>query len=172
MTVLVGNPKAKSRTRTVAEAVARRVAETAGAHLGDTIDLSDHAENLFAWQHEGLDALVDRVAASDLLVVASPTYKATYTGLLKAFLDRYGDDGLSGVTALGVMTGGSAHHALAVDTTLRSLLVELGASVPTRGLYFITSQLEQLDAVVETWAERHLVPGGPLGRAARSGGTR
>ena len=35
--------------------------------------------------------LVARVGEADLVVVASPTYKGTYTGLLKLFLDRFAD---------------------------------------------------------------------------------
>ena len=61
---------------------------------------------------KGLDA---EVAAADVVVVASPTYKAAYTGMLKAFLDRYGNNGLAGTVAVPVMTGGWAGHSLAVD---------------------------------------------------------
>jgi FMN reductase len=57
--------------------------------------------------------VIARVAASRLLVVASPTYKATCTGLLKAFLDRFPHQGLAGVTAVPLMLGASHAHALA-----------------------------------------------------------
>ena len=69
------------------------------------------------------------------LVVASPTYKAAYTGLLKLFLDQFAHDELGGLTTVPMMTGGSADHALAVDVHLRPVLVEIGASCPTRGLF-------------------------------------
>jgi FMN reductase len=36
------------------------------------------------------------------------------------------------------------------------VLVELGASVPTRGLYFVMEQMDELDAVVDAWAEVNL----------------
>jgi FMN reductase len=80
------------------------------------------------------------VAASEVVIVASPTYKATYTGLLKVFLDRFPHQGLGGVTAIPLMLGASDAHALAVEHTLRPLLVELGATVPTRGLFVLDSQ--------------------------------
>jgi len=54
-----------------------------------------------------------------------------------------------------VMTGGSERHAMAVDTALRPLLVELGASVPARGLFFVMTQMDVLDAVVDAWAEQN-----------------
>lgn len=166
LSVVVGNPKPSSRTRTVAEAVAERVANATGGTVARTVDLADHADHLFAWPHEELAALNEAVAASDVVVVASPTYKGAYTGLLKAFLDRYPNDGLAGVTAIPVMTGGNELHGMAVDTALRPLLVELGASVPTRGLFFYMERMGELDAVVDEWAEKNLATLGPRQREA------
>jgi FMN reductase len=163
LSVLVGNPKPRSRTLAIAEAVAERVAAATGASVARTIDLCDHADDLFKWPHDGIAVLNEAVAGSEYLVVASPTYKAAYTGLLKAFLDRYPNNGLAGVAAFPVMTGGSLVHAMAIDTQLRPVLVELGASVPTRGLFFEMSQMGEMDAVVDAWAQENLM------RLARSG---
>jgi FMN reductase len=167
LSIVVGNPKPQSRTLAVAEAVAERVAKATGAAVSRTVDLCDHAADLFQWPHEGLAALNDAVAASDYVVFASPTYKAAYTGLLKAFLDRYPNNGLAGVTAIPVMTGGSPTHAMAVDTSLRPVLVELGASLPTRGLFFVMSQMAELDAVVDDWAAQNLAAPAVLGPMTR-----
>jgi FMN reductase len=156
LSVVVGNPKPQSRTLAVAEAVAQRVAVATGATLARTVDLCAHADDLFKWPHDGLAALNEAVAASDFVVVASPTYKAAYTGLLKAFLDRYPNNGLAGVTAVPVMTGAAPEHAMAVDTTMRPLLVELGASIPTRSLFFLMTQMAEMDAVVDAWAHENL----------------
>jgi FMN reductase len=163
LSVLVGNPKPRSRTLAIAEAVAERVAAATGASVARTIDLCDHADDLFKWPDDGIAALNEAVAGSEYLVVASPTYKAAYTGVLKAFLDRYPNNGLAGVTAFPVMTGASLVHAMAIDTQLRPVLVELGASVPTRGLFFEMSHMGELDAVVDTWAQENLT------RLTRSG---
>ncbi|WP_416954404.1 NADPH-dependent FMN reductase [Nocardioides sp. T5] len=155
-TILVGNPKPASRTRHIAEAVA----EVLGVGEADriVIDLADHVDELFRWPSETMSALAETVTASDLLIVASPTYKATYTGLLKSFLDRFGGDALSGVTAVPVMTGASAGHSMAPDEHLRPLLVELGAMVPSRSLYFITEDMDRMDALVADWAGSSLAP--------------
>lgn len=151
--VLVGNPQARSRTRLVAEEVARALAQRTGARVDETIDLADHADRLFAFPDDGIDALLARVAAADVVVVASPTYKAAYTGLLKAFLDRYGGDGLRGVTAVPILTIGSPAHALAVEVSLRPLLVELGASVPTRGIAFPAAAVDERERIIGKWAD-------------------
>ncbi|MBA2934796.1 NAD(P)H-dependent oxidoreductase [Sphingomonas sp. CGMCC 1.13654] len=155
ITVLVGNPGAKSRTLALAQSLAEAIVSRLG--LDDaavqTIDLADHASELFDWGSATVSAFNTAVAGSDLVLVASPTYKAAYTGMLKAFLDRYDTNGLAGVIAIPVMTGGSPAHMLAPDTTLRPLLVELGASVPTRSLYVMTSQLDGMDAIFSQWLD-------------------
>jgi FMN reductase len=151
--VVVGNPKAGSRTLTVAAAVGDAIAAGLPSDTGiTTVDLADVAGQLFDWGSAEVSALTASVAAADVVVVASPTYKATYTGLLKAFLDRYDTNGLAGVTAVAVMVGAAPIHALAPELHLRPLLVELGASVPSRSLYVMESQLDDLDGVVAAWA--------------------
>jgi FMN reductase len=149
--VLVGNPKPRSRTLAVAEMLAGRVAELTGASHDRTVDLCDHADSLFHWPDDELAQLSADVAAAEIVIVASPTYKASYTGLLKAFLDRYPTGGLTGVTAVPVMTVADPAHSLSVEFTLRPLLVELGASVPTKGMSFLTSAMDESPALVEAW---------------------
>jgi FMN reductase len=156
LSVVVGNPKPQSRTFAIADALADRVCRATGAERKVTIDLVDHAKLLFEWPCPSIEALNLAVATSDFVIVASPTYKATYTGLLKAFLDRYAHDGLADVTAIPVMTASSPDHALAVEFTLRPLLVELGASVPTRGMYFSMGNMARMDAILDEWLEANL----------------
>jgi FMN reductase len=157
ITTIVGNPRIGSRTRMAAEAVAGSL-ETLAREQGravelNVIELAELAGQLFAYPSEASDATVALAMSSDLLVVASPTYKATYTGLLKAFFDRFGSNGLAGVVAVPVMLGGAPIHMLAVDTHLTPLLLELGAHCPTRGLFILESDLDRLDAVIATWLD-------------------
>jgi FMN reductase len=152
--IVTGNPKPASRTHSVALAVAEAVAkELPGAQTGPVVDLAGHAPRLFDWADEELTTLTAEVAAADIAIFASPTYKAAYTGLLKAFLDRYGSNGLAGVTAVPVMTGGWPGHLLAVEVHLRPVLVELGATVPSRGLYVTEPELADLPAAVGKWSD-------------------
>jgi FMN reductase len=153
--VVVGNLRPRSRTRAVAETVAAAAAAATG--LADAeqfvVDLADLGPRLFDWSSEEVRAAQSAVAACPLAVIASPTYKASYTGLLKAFLDWFSTTGLSGVTVIPVMVGAGAHHALAVEVHLRPVLVEIGATLPTRGLYVLESELDRLDDVVAAWIE-------------------
>lgn len=144
--IVVGNPKPKSRTLQVARTLVEHLVP---ADMSvQIIDLADHAGEIFAWPSDAISELTAQVAAGDLVVFATPTYKATYTALLKAFLDRYPANGLDGVVAIPLATGGDLTHAMGADTHLVPLLVELGAVVPGRSLYFVTSDMDILDTVV------------------------
>ena len=135
--VVVGNPKPASRTLDAARLVVR---EVTGAEPDAIVDLAELGPRLLDWSDEGVADLVEEVGAADLVIVASPTYKATYTGLLKLFLDRFaGRTGLRGV-AVPLMLGAGPGHALAAELTLKPLLVELGAVVPVRGLFVLEGE--------------------------------
>ncbi|MFF4993270.1 NADPH-dependent FMN reductase [Streptosporangium saharense] len=156
---VVGNPRTGSRTYTVAvqaaRAVAGRIGEGAEGEAGEVVDLSLLAPTLLAPQASPeVEAALDLVRRASVLVVASPTYKGTYTGLLKVFLDRLPGGALTSVVALPLLVLGDAKHSLAVEVHLRPLLVELGATVPTPGLAVIESQIPALDEVLDPWADR------------------
>jgi len=156
VTIVVGNPKPASRTLKLAELLVHKLLGTQPFTL-DIIDLADHTAEIFAWPSEHMAELNANAASSHLLVVASPTYKATYTGLLKAFLDRYPANALKGVVAIPVMTGADDGHSMAPVVNLGPLLVELGASVPFRGFYFPLTKMAQLDELVDAAADEYAV---------------
>jgi FMN reductase len=186
--VVTGNPKPGSRTLGVAQAVADTLATeldvsspppptSSAPQLTSSapppaasgrlvIDLAEHAASLFDPAAAELSRLSAEVAAADIAIFASPTYKAAYTGMLKAFLDRYGNNGLAGTVAVPVMTGGWPGHLLAVEVHLRPVLVELGATVPARGLYVTEPEFATLDEAIAAWAKtavplirRAVIPG-------------
>src|ERR1700733_13655992 len=151
--LVVGHPKARSRTLTLAEAIAAAAAGAAGLDGADrlTVELADLGPELFDWSSTRVKEAVEGIRSCSLVIVASPTYKASYTGLLKSFLDWFSTTDLLGVTVVPVMTGAGAHHALAVEVHLRPLLVELGATLPTRGLYVTEGELAEADVTISTW---------------------
>lgn len=148
--VVVGNPKPRSRTWDAA----RRVAAGLGGEPATSIDVADLGAGLLGWGDAHVSEAVDAVRASDIVVVASPTFKATYSGLLKLFLDQLGTgDGLSGVVAVPLMLGAGPAHQLAAELHLKPVLVELGATVPAPALYLLDSAAP--GGPVETdWLER------------------
>ena len=135
--VVVGNPKPRSRTYQAAHLVTEKLA---GRQPDLSVDLTDLGSALLDWSDSRVGDIVTAIQSSDLVVVASPTYKATYTGLLKLFLDRIAGGALAGVTAVPLMLGGHWRHALAADLLLKPVLVELGATCPTSGLFLLESE--------------------------------
>ena len=147
--VVVGNPKPLSRTRAAAELVATKLTGTAPEHVIDVVDLG---AALLGWGDPKVAEAKEIVKAADLLVVASPTYKATYTGLLKLFLDQFGAGELGQIPTVPLMLGGSPAHSLAPELTLRPVLVEIGASCPVPSLYLIDSEYETAPEL-DRWLE-------------------
>jgi FMN reductase len=145
--VLVGNPKAKSRTLDAAILVARKLS---GEQPHLVVDLADLGSGLLEWGNETVTRSIEAVQKADLLVVASPTYKATYTGLLKLFLDQIPSGGLKGIISFPLMLGAGPAHALAPELLLRPVLVELGAVCPAAGLYLIDKTYDQ-DPRLDEW---------------------
>ncbi|TDB80501.1 NADPH-dependent oxidoreductase [Actinomadura sp. KC216] len=155
ITVLVGNPRPGSRTSLAGVSAARAVSRLAGDDAEPhVIELAGLATHLFHRGNSSVAAAVRQVTETGLLVVASPTYKATYTGLLKAFLDRIDTGALAGTVALPLMVVGSAAHALAVEVHLRPLLVELGATVVTPGLAVEEDDVPRIEEITTAWAAR------------------
>jgi FMN reductase len=151
ISIVVGNPKPNSRTLQISQMLVRHLFGAEGYTLR-VIDLAEHAAELFRWPSAEMSDLNAAVAGSDFAVFASPTYKATYTGLLKAFLDRYPANGLKGLAAVSLMTGADKGHSMAPSAYLSPLLVELGATVPFRAFYFSINEMDRAEEIVEAFA--------------------
>ena len=142
--VVAGNPKPASRTLQAAVLVAEQLA---GRPPDVVIDVVGLGPGLLGWGDPQVKAAIESVQAADVAVVASPTFKATYTGLLKLFLDQIPSDGLAGVVAVPLMLGAGPGHALAPELLLKPVLVEIGATCPTRALYLIDTDFDNPDAL-------------------------
>jgi FMN reductase len=149
---VVGNPRPQSRTHGLARALTLELAHVLPGATAGEVDLAVMGSRVLDQADPGVAAAVARVLDADVLVVASPTYKATYSGLLKAFLDRLGTGSLAGKAAVPVLLGGAPNHQLAVDLHFAPLLLELGAAVPVRGLFVLESDVEGFPSFAAKWA--------------------
>ena len=148
----------------------RRRRPAAAGHAGrgtgpPRVDLADHASELFDVDSPTIEVLLESVAKSDVVVVASPTYKATYTGLLKAFLDRYPNDALA---RDGLHP---CHDRCGTDPRPRArgpLAAAPGRARrldPHAGVFVTEQQFDELDAVIEAWAADRPAQSGRRARA-------
>lgn len=151
VTVVVGNPKPASRTLNAATLVAQGLRPDA---TPEVIDLVTLGPGLLGWGDPAVTEAARTVAASELVVFASPTFKATYTGLLKLFLEQFdGGTGLAGVLAVPLMLGAGPAHALAPDLLLKPVLVEIGATTALPGLY-LSDRTFLEDGAIDAYTER------------------
>ncbi len=81
---------------------------------------------------EQLQAAIDRLAAADAIIAATPVYKAGMSGLFKSFVDVLDDDLIVAKPVLLAATGGTPRHALTIDDQMRPLFAYLRAlTLPT-----------------------------------------
>jgi len=84
---------------------------------------------------------VARVRAADAIVIGTPVYKASFSGVLKIFLDLLPQDGLADKLVLPLATGGSQSHMLALDYALRPVLASLAPRHILPSIYATSAQL-------------------------------
>jgi FMN reductase len=127
---LIGNPRAGSRTRLLTDDLLAALAPAGPARV---LELAELVGVSFGPQPAyGASAVVDpfeAVRSARLLVVSTPAYKGSYTGLLKIFLDQFGPGALAGAAAIPVAVAASPAHRDATASALSTLLSELGAAV-------------------------------------------
>ncbi len=144
MTVLLiaGSPSEKSRSAALLDGVQQRL-HARGAHVErlQIRDLSPQALILADFGHRSISHAIGRVANADVVVVATPVYKAAYSGVLKVFLDLLPQTALQGKTVLPLATGGSPNHMLALDYALRPVLQSLGARHILSSIYATDAQV-------------------------------
>ena len=126
-----GSPSHPSRSRALAE---RAVDLLGGGRIIDLAEL-DPSALLALSSDAGVDEARDAIAAADILVIATPVYRATYTALTKSIFDLLPPGGLADAVVIPIASGAGPDHRLAVDHGLRPLVASLeGWTTPT-GVY-------------------------------------
>lgn len=87
----------------------------------------------------------EKVAAAEIVVILTPIYKASYSGILKSYLDLLPQKGLENKTIIPIAIGGSIGHLLAIEYALKPVLSVLGATEILNTVYIIDQQINRLD---------------------------
>jgi FMN reductase len=134
-----GSPRSPSKSKALAEALLKAL-EARGfeTRLIDLALLPSDAL-LARLPSPEVDQAIVAVGDADIIVAATPTYRALYTGLLKCFFDLMPQSHLAGKNCVGVQTGLAAEHALAVEYGFRPLFSSLDG-VPVAVVYATDSQ--------------------------------
>ncbi|MFC4908376.1 NADPH-dependent FMN reductase [Actinomadura gamaensis] len=141
--VLAGSPSTTSRTAALAGHLAGRL-RSHGHDVGEVRVRDLPAGALLAADAgaPGIAEVVQAIADADGVLVATPVYKAAYSGVLKALLDLLPQFALAGKVVLPIMTGGSPAHVLAVDYALRPVLSSLGAEHIVPGWFVLDRHID------------------------------
>lgn len=141
-----GSPSAQSRSARLLGHV-RAQLERAGEQA-DHLDLRSLPADALLGAQVSDPAIADavaRVEAAGVVILATPVYKAAYSGLLKTFLDLLPQSGLRDKVVLPIATGGSLAHTLAIDYALRPVLTALAARSILPGIFAVDSQIVVAD---------------------------
>jgi FMN reductase len=150
--VVSGNPRAGSRTSALAIAVGEAIAAQLGSAAPQVIEVGDLGPGLLTPGDTATKDAVTALAEAQLLVIATPTYKGSYTGVLKVLLDQLPAQALAGKLAVPVVTAGVAPQAAAAEALLRQLLVELGSIAVRPGLPVVEADLAESATVAQKYA--------------------
>ena len=126
--MLSGNPRPHSRTLHLAEEVGAALAARLSQPVPHTIDVAALGPRLLQSGDPQVQDALDRLRRATVLVVATPTYKGTFTGALKVLIDQLPPQALSAAAAVTVVTAGAPSQADAAQRHLRELLTELAAT--------------------------------------------
>jgi FMN reductase len=136
---VAGNFHRPSRTRTLVETVVARIGAAYGT-TGSVIDLVDGLPELGTFVFRSnvtgkTKDLLETIEGADVLVVGTPVYKGSYTGLFKHLIDLITPERLASVPVVLTATGGNDRHALIIEHELRPLFAFFAASTVASGVY-------------------------------------
>jgi FMN reductase len=142
--IISGSPAPSSRLTGVLQQAARTL------HNGE-VELSWvnvrelPPEDLFYTKFDSpaITAANAKVEEAAGVIIATPVYKASYTGVLKAYLDLLPQKALVGKVILPVAIGGTIAHLLSIDYALKPVLSALGASHLLQGVYALDTQVKR-----------------------------
>lgn len=81
------------------------------------------------------------VEEADILFVATPVYKGSYSGILKTFLDLLPECSLQEKVCIPIAMGGTVAHLLMLEYTLKPVLSILGATTIEHGVFALDKQV-------------------------------
>ncbi|MFJ6837395.1 FMN reductase [Streptomyces sp. NPDC091209] len=121
----------------LAAATAGRVSGPVDLRVVELRDLAVEIAHNFTNGFPGraLSAAIDDVTSADGLIVVTPVFSASYSGLFKSFFDVLDKDALAGRPVLIAATGGTGRHSLVLEHALRPLFAYLRAVVVPTGVY-------------------------------------
>lgn len=138
---LVGSPSRPSSTAAVVSQILNELPDSIGRTLISLNDIPAEALLSGNLNEPTLQAAIEAVEAADGIVIGTPIYKASLSGLMKSFIDTLPQYGMADKVVWPVGTGGSLAHALALDYGVRPILQSMGARHIIQSAFFNPADL-------------------------------
>ncbi|PKB88559.1 NAD(P)H-dependent FMN reductase [Ewingella americana] len=133
---LAGSPRQPSRSSALLALSHRWLASRGVEVISFSLQDFNADDLLFAnFGSPQLKKLIAQLADADGLIVATPVYKASFSGALKTLLDLLPERALDHKVVLPLATAGSIGHMLAVDYALKPVLASLKAQEVLQGVF-------------------------------------
>lgn len=134
-----GSPHMRSRTQHLLTELCTVLGENIAIEIYQ-IDLCAMARDIFNGPQRADitmrgEAILRQAEEADILIVGTPVYRASYTGLLKQFFDLLSDKAMAGKIAIPVASGETAMHGLMLEHQMRPLLGSLGMRTTSQTLF-------------------------------------
>jgi FMN reductase len=139
---LSGSPSPTARASRLLDTVQEQLVEqglTVGAVSIRDLSAEDLVNGNFASPE--LKRIQEIVEQAKALVISTPVYKASYTGVLKALLDLLPQYAFEGKTILPMAVGGTLNHLLCIDYAMKPLFSVMGATQILKGVYILSTQM-------------------------------
>lgn len=139
--IIVGSPNKVSRLNGLTRFVEEKLLASGNVQLNWVQVTELPPDDLIYARFDSQDVRLanGKVQEADAVIVASPVYKASYTGVLKTYLDLLPQGALEGKIVLPLFIGGTISHLLSIDYALKPVLAALGARHVLGGVFAVDS---------------------------------
>lgn len=146
VTIIAGGHKIDSRLTGILQfAVDYLGKKNVAVHIIQVHQLPSAALITADFMNKDIIAARQKVEQSNGVIVLSPVFQASYSGIIKTFLDLLPQKSLRNKAILPLMLGGSIAHLLVMDYALKPVLVNLGATNLLTGAYVTDNQIAKKD---------------------------
>lgn len=137
-----------SSTRMLADRMAgaavAQLAERGVESSVEVFELRDFAHQimdnmLMGFATKDLEEMIATVVAADALIVVTPVFSTSYSGLFKSWIDVLDPESLAGKPVWIGANAGTARHSLAIDYAVRPLFAYLHADTVSSGVFAASS---------------------------------
>src|SRR5690606_10856829 len=136
ITIISGSPHASSRLNGLVQYIRQQLsAKGHSTALLEVLDLPPEDLVYAQFNSPAILAANELVTESDAVIIASPVYKASYTGVLKSYLDLLPHKALNNKVAMPVFVAGAQSHLLAIDYSLKPVLAAMGCRQYAKNIY-------------------------------------